>query len=248
MLNEAFDTGICGPAKSIEEDLGRLNASAPEGFVYGWDCWAALRQRMVYKEALLDRTCFDWDAACVGAELKKNTKQVATSIWTPYWHWITILMDFASYLCHSDRTPGHRLSSNYLFLVRVIFLPDWQPLTVEIRERLIHPPQGCLSSLLAQCSSHFSADIHSHFSIYDLKLFREGGSYVITLQWIEEGRNIIDTILREKVECQVVTNKSAGTNDKAVNIVIHAYALWSSEVVQVLVPYPYNSVNETVDE
>lgn len=38
MLDEAFGTGICGPAKSAEEDLGRLNTGEPEGFVYGWDC------------------------------------------------------------------------------------------------------------------------------------------------------------------------------------------------------------------
>ena len=37
MLNEVFGTGICGPAKPVEEDSGRSKGN-PEEFVYGWDC------------------------------------------------------------------------------------------------------------------------------------------------------------------------------------------------------------------
>lgn len=38
MLDEAFNTGICGPAKSVEDDLGRPNVDNLDEFVYGWDC------------------------------------------------------------------------------------------------------------------------------------------------------------------------------------------------------------------
>ena len=38
MLDEAFGTGICGPPKSVEEDLGRTDAGNLDKFVYGWDC------------------------------------------------------------------------------------------------------------------------------------------------------------------------------------------------------------------
>ena len=38
MLDEAFGTGICGPPKSVEENLGRTDSGNLDKFVYGWDC------------------------------------------------------------------------------------------------------------------------------------------------------------------------------------------------------------------